>query len=56
MEIETGTKVYGKTLSGRTVKGTVSYVNFNPIVTDKDGNKWLVDRKSLSRVDYLNVK
>lgn len=48
-KIESGAAVLGKTLSGRIVEGTLGYENSNPIITDKDGNKWLVYRQSVTR-------
>lgn len=48
-KIESGAAVIGKTLSGRTIKGLLSYENFNPIITDKNGQKWLVLRQSVMR-------
>ena len=48
-KIESGAVVLGTTLSGRTIKGILSYENFNPIITDEDGQKWLVIRQSVVR-------
>ena len=49
--IEEGAKVLGKVVvSGRIVEGTLTYENgFNPVITDKDGTRWLVIRQSVMR-------
>lgn len=47
-KIKEGALVKGRVIiTENLVEGVLNYENFNPIITDKDGAKWLVERNSV---------
>lgn len=53
-KIKEGALVVGRVIiTAKRVEGVLSYENYNPIITDKDGVKWLVERTSVIEWEWV---